>query len=299
MGSRSQSAEIFAAAALEFYHGESPRFFDNCPVHKVFHFDGPHDSRPDLLVGNRLVDVGIVTEPKLQASLVATGKKIGTERWPGRYSWRVYVPLSHGPEGQTRYPRADNLRKWCLSSIRALETCMEHTPGQEGSCPTGQDFFCYLVHASSPLRRQGFRWGNWHFYAQNDISDGKHVEMLTTWGKSSPPHLFIDTITSIVNGDGSTPSDIKKKMDKFRSPEIKGREVFFVPDLDFLSSARLDIFSSNLRPIRMKRFITGVYVSTPSLGGVAHWERRTISKWNFKPFHDDFKEDFQCLEGDS
>ncbi|GAA1928135.1 hypothetical protein GCM10009716_39950 [Streptomyces sodiiphilus] len=79
----SRSSELFAAAALQFYRGESLRFFDRCPTHKVFHIDGPNDSRLDLLVGNRLVDVGIVTDRKLQESRIMAGKKIGTEDWKG------------------------------------------------------------------------------------------------------------------------------------------------------------------------------------------------------------------------
>ncbi|GAA1928132.1 hypothetical protein GCM10009716_39940 [Streptomyces sodiiphilus] len=121
--------------------------------------------------------------------------------------------------------------------------------------------------------------------------------MATMWGYTSPSGLFTDTITSLVNGDGTRSSDIKKKMERFRSPQIQGREVFLVPEMDFLSAARQDILTWQLTPRRMKRFITGVYVSAPSLGGVAYWSRQNIGSWDFKPFPKGFAYDYFCPDG--
>lgn len=293
----SRSAELFAAAALEFSLGQTPRFYDRCPQHNRFHRPGTHNSRPDLTVGTRLIDVGIVTQPRLQQSIKAAAKKIGTARWEGRYTWRVHVPLQDGPEGQERYPRTDKLTQRCLNTIRMLEACMSHPPTADGSCPEGNGFLCYLVHTDSPLHPRGFWLDRWMFRAEEDTAGAKQVEMLATWAKNSPLSLFLDTIRTIVNGDDTKPSDIKKKMDTHRTPETTDREVFFVPALDFLTSARMDILTHNFTPRSMKRYVTGIYVSAPSFGGVAHWTRRgTRGTWDFKPFPEDFTGTFLCPE---
>ena len=264
-------------------------------MHDVFHIGGPHDSRPDLLISSRLVDVSIVTEPRLQASLTAARKKIGTEDWDGRYSWRVLIPLSYNDsDGREHYARADKRRQLCLSSIRALEACMGHSWGQDGSCPPGRDFRCYLVQMNSPLQRTGFYWNDWHFFAREDDAETRRIDMTPMWGYTSPSGIFTSTITDLVNGSESKPSDFKKKMERFRLQQIKGREVFFVPAMDFLGAARLDILTGRLTPRRMKRFITGVYVSAPSLGGVAYWSRQKIGIWEFVPFPKDFTYEYYC-----
>lgn len=295
----SRFAELFAAASLEFFHGKRPRFFDRCPSHKVFHLAAANDSRPDLLVADRLVDVGIAAEPKLRESLVNADRKIGTEDWAGRYSWRVFIPLSYGDDGQERYSRAVTLKQQCLNMVRALEACLTHGPAQGGACPADQGFLCHLVQEFSPLSPGGFSWAGWLFYAEQASSPARRVDMLPMWSRTAQASQFVRRITSTVNGDDSNPSDIEKKFRSFPDSHLQHqhREVFFVPDLEFLSAARLDVLTHDLVPGNMRRFITGVYVASLSLGGIAHWTRKAGTTWDFRPFPEDFDPQFCCPEG--
>lgn len=293
-------AELFAAASLEFFLGVRPRFFDRCPYpqhNAVFHFpDDAHDSRPDIVADDRLVDVGIVTDPQLRASIVNADQKIDTAKWHGRYSWRVFVPLSYDRDGKETYSKAMVLKQQCLRIVGALEACLAHGPVQAGGCPAGQDFLCLLLQGRSPLGPGGFSSDGWHFYAEESPVSARHVDMLPMWSRNAHAGDFVRKIESTVKGAGPDPSDIAKKFERFRDPRISHREVFFVPELDFLSAARLDVLTHDLAPGAMPRFITGVYVASPGLGGVAHWRRQPGTTWDFKPFPDDFDPQFHCLE---